>query len=99
MKLGKFAYCFFTAGSECRAVKYSVHKAGLEAFGKRLRELRKARNLTQEQLAWKADTELSQISRIERGILNAGLSQLFKIAEALEIPVKELFDFDVSSEA
>ncbi len=76
-------------------MKYSVHKAGLEAFGKRLRALRKARNLSQEMLAWKADSELSQISRMERGIINAGLSQIFKIAEALDVPVKELFDFDL----
>jgi transcriptional regulator with XRE-family HTH domain len=76
-------------------VKYSIHKAGLEAFGKQLRTLRRARKLSQEQLAWRADTELSQISRLERGIINTGLSQVFKIAEALEIPVKELFDFEL----
>lgn len=79
-------------------MKYSVHKEGLKAFGKRLRELRKARSLSQEELAWKADSELSQISRIERGIISAGLSQVFKIAEALEIPVKELFDFELPAD-
>ncbi|MFN0215128.1 MAG: helix-turn-helix domain-containing protein [Saprospiraceae bacterium] len=76
-------------------MKYSIHKAGLKAFGKRLRELRKSKNLSQEELAWKADSELSQISRMERGIVNAGLSQIFKIAEALEVPAKELFDFEI----
>lgn len=75
-------------------MKYSLHAAGLKAFGKHLRELRKAKNLSQEQLAWKADSELSQISRMERGIVNAGLSQIFKIAEALELPPKALFDFE-----
>ena len=79
-------------------MKYSIHKAGLIAFGKRLRALRKSKGLSQEQLAWKADSELSQISRMERGIINAGLSQLFKIAEALEIHPKELFDFDWEDE-
>ena len=74
-------------------MKYSWHEAGIKAFGKRLRELRKMRGLSQEELAWKADSELSQISRIERGIINAGLSQVFKIAEALDVPVKDLFDF------
>ena len=72
-----------------------MHKAGMKAFGKRLRELRKAKNLSQEALAWKADSELSQISRMERGIVNAGLSQIFKIAEALEVPAKDLFDFEM----
>ena len=79
-------------------MKYSVHKAGLKAFGRRLRALRKSKGLSQEQLAWKADSELSQISRMERGIINAGLSQLFKIAEALEIHPKELFDFDLEED-
>lgn len=72
-----------------------MHEAGMKAFGKRLRELRKAKKLSQEALAWKADSELSQISRMERGIVNAGLSQIFKIAKALEVPAKELFDFEI----
>ena len=75
-----------------------MHTAGLKAFGKRLRTLRKAKNLSQEALAWKADSELSQISRMERGIVNAGLSQIFKIAEALEVPAKELFDVEIDGE-
>lgn len=63
-----------------------------------MRELRESRNLSQEALAWKADSELSQISRMERGIINAGLSQVFKIAEALEVHPKEMFDFDIPPE-
>jgi transcriptional regulator with XRE-family HTH domain len=79
-------------------VKYTIHPEGLKAFGKRVRELREARNLSQEALAWRADSELSQISRMERGIVNAGLSQIFKIAKALEVHPKELFDFDMPTE-
>lgn len=79
-------------------MKYSIHKAGLKAFGKHLRALRKAKGFSQEQLAWKADSELSQISRMERGIINAGLSQLFKIAEALDIHPRDLFDFELEEE-
>lgn len=79
-------------------MKYTRHTEGLKAFGKRLREVRKSRGFSQEQLAWKADLELSQISRIERGVISAGLSQVFTIAEALDISVKELFDFDLTEE-
>lgn len=79
-------------------MKYTTYPARLKAFDKRMRELREARNLSQEALAWKADSELSQISRMERGIINAGLSQIFKIAEALEVHPKELFDFDIPLE-
>ncbi|MFN0013500.1 MAG: helix-turn-helix domain-containing protein [Saprospiraceae bacterium] len=83
---------------DCSSVKYTFHVSGLKAFGKRLRALRLERNLSQEDLAWKADSELSQISRMERGIVNAGLSQVFKIAEALEVHPKELFDFEFPEE-
>lgn len=76
-------------------MKYTLHEAGLKAFGKKMRELRIARGLSQEALAWKADSELSQISRMERGIVNAGLSQIFKIAEALEVHPKEFFEFEM----
>lgn len=54
--------------------------------------------MSQEQLAWKADLELSQISRIERGVISAVLSQLFTIAAALEIHIQELFDFEIPNE-
>lgn len=79
-------------------MKYTRHSAGLRAFGAHLRHLRKQRELSQEQLAWKADLELSQISRIERGVIGAGLSQVFKIAQALEIHPRDLFDFEMPSE-
>ena len=74
---------------------YARHIKGIEAFGKRLREIRKREGFTQEQLAYTSDLELSQISRIERGVINTSISQVFMIAEALKIPVKELFDFDI----
>ncbi|MBK8967283.1 MAG: helix-turn-helix transcriptional regulator [Lewinellaceae bacterium] len=51
--------------------------------------------LSQEALAWKADLELSQISRIERGVINTSVSQLFSIAEALEVPMAALFEFEM----
>jgi hypothetical protein len=35
---------------------------------------------------------------MERGIINAGLSQLFKIAEALDIHPRDLFDFELEEE-
>lgn len=63
-----------------------------------MRALRESQGLSQEALAWKADSELSQISRVERGIINAGLSQVFKIAQALEVHPKELFDIELPKE-
>ena len=56
--------------------------------------MRKTRGLSQEDLALRADLELSQISRIERGVINTSLSQVFVIAEALEVDVIEMFRFE-----
>jgi len=67
----------------------------IKALGKRIRELRLQEGLTQQQLAFEAGLELSQISRIERGIINTSASQLFIIAKTLDIHPKELFNFKV----
>ena len=76
-------------------MKYTRHDKGIQSFGSRLREVRKGKGFTQEQLAYSADLELSQISRIERGVINTSISQVFQIAEALGVPPKELFDFEI----
>ena len=74
-------------------MKYTRHEEGIRAFGHQLRKLRKAKGLTQEQLANEADLEISQISRIERGVISTSISQVFQIAFALKIHPKTLFDF------
>lgn len=65
----------------------------LVAFGKNLKKIRLEKGLTQEKLAFSIGVEISQISRIERGILNTTISTAEAIAKALDIPMKELFDF------
>ncbi|HPG05293.1 MAG: helix-turn-helix transcriptional regulator [Saprospiraceae bacterium] len=59
----------------------------LKDFGRHLATLRKNKGLTQEDLANVADISLSQVSRIERGVINPTLSTLVDIANALEIPL------------
>ena len=71
------------------------HRTGVKAFGEHLRELRLSKGFTQERLAYTSDLELSQISRIERGIINTSISQVFQIAAALGVPPKEMFDFEI----
>lgn len=75
--------------------KYTRDIEGIQAFGTRLRGLRKEKHMSQEQLAFAADVELSQISRIERGVINTSLSQIFQIARALNMHPQELFDFSI----
>ena len=65
----------------------------IKKFGLKLRELRKAKGVSQEQLAGDTGFELSQIGRIERGEVNTSISHIAAIAKALKITPKELFDF------
>ena len=67
----------------------------LKILGKRIRQLRTERNLTQEQLAAKIDNHGEQIGRVERGELNVSISTLYLVATGLEISLKELFDFKI----
>lgn len=65
-----------------------------ELFGKRLRALRKQSHLTQEQLAEQAGISVEFLSFIERGINSPSFETLEKLADALDLPIKTLFDFD-----
>ncbi|MBN2577742.1 MAG: helix-turn-helix transcriptional regulator [Pirellulales bacterium] len=62
----------------------------LERFGSRLRELRKARGLSQEALADKCRLDRTYISGIERGKRNVALCNIETISRALEVSISEL---------
>ena len=61
-------------------------------FGKRVREIRKGKNLSQEDLSFKADLHRTYIGMIERAEKNITLINIEKIAKALNVDIKELFD-------
>ena len=65
----------------------------IKKFGKNLRNIRNQKNITQEKLAFSIGIEISQISRIERGVVNTSISTAKAISKALNIEMKELFDF------
>ncbi|WP_445455766.1 helix-turn-helix domain-containing protein [Flavobacterium sp. HNIBRBA15423] len=65
----------------------------MKKFGSNLKKIRLAKHITQAQLAIDCDVDVSVISRIERGVVNTSLSNIYSIAKALEIEPKELFDF------
>ena len=65
-----------------------------KSLGKRIKELREAKNLTQEKLAEKSGLSLDYIGKIEVSINKPGLKAIKKISGALEVHIKELFDFD-----
>lgn len=63
-------------------------------LGRRLRDIRKAKDWTQEELGSKADVSYKFIGEIERGLQNPSFDILVKIADALEIELFELFRFE-----
>jgi transcriptional regulator with XRE-family HTH domain len=79
-------------------VKKTRHTDFVTAFGVKLREVRKAKDLTQEALSYMCDIELSTLNRIELGKANTSLSQIKTICDALDIHPKLLFDFKVEKE-
>ena len=63
----------------------------IKAFGKRVRELRISKGLSQEKLANAAEIPLSQIGRIERGETNPTLSSIHVLSAALGVNIIDLF--------
>jgi transcriptional regulator with XRE-family HTH domain len=61
-------------------------------FGRHLRELRLAKNLTQQQLAAMIGSNHPFISNMERGVTLPGLAMIVRLADALECNVAELVE-------
>lgn len=61
----------------------------LKLFGKNLRKIRESKGFTQEQLANELGLEISQISRIERGVINTSIFTLYQISEFFKIDINE----------
>lgn len=57
-----------------------------------VRKYRIAKNLSQEALANLAGVEYSQISRIERRLLNTSISVIFAIGNAMEVAPSKLLE-------
>ena len=62
-------------------------------LGARIKELRKSKNITQEELVEVIGSDTNNLSRIENGKKFMSAEKLQKIADALNVTVKELFDF------
>lgn len=64
-----------------------------ESIGERIRNLREAKGISQQDLAAACDIEKSNFSRLESGGTNPTIYTLQKISYNLNIDLKELFDF------
>lgn len=60
-------------------------------FGNRIRELRKARGLSQEELGHRANLDYRYVGGVERGERNPSLISITRLANALGVPLSELF--------
>ena len=65
----------------------------LSSFGKKIFELRKQRNLTQEKFSEICGIHRTYTSSLESGTRNPSLTTLFRISNALGITLSELLDF------
>ena len=62
----------------------------LSRFGRRIPRLRLERKLSQEELAFRADLHRTYVSSVERAERNVSLINIYRLAEALEIPANDL---------
>ena len=62
-------------------------------FATKLQELRLSKNLNKSRLSELAGLDLSYIGKIERCEKSPNLRTIAKLAKALDVPIKDLFDF------
>ncbi|WP_289051675.1 helix-turn-helix transcriptional regulator [uncultured Psychrobacter sp.] len=60
------------------------------AFGKRVREMRKTKGISQERLAEMAGIDRSYMGNIERGEKNITLKKAYEICDALDVEIQDL---------
>jgi len=70
-----------------------INKFLLNEFGTRIRELRTARNLSQEKLSFITGFHRTYIGMIERGERNISLTNIAVFSKAFEMDISELLDF------
>ena len=64
-----------------------------EKFGSRVRKLRQQKKMSQLELSQKAQLDLTTINEIENGNREPMLRTIWRIANALNVDLRELFNF------
>lgn len=65
-----------------------------QKFGKRIRELRKSKRMTQETLAELISMEPSNISKLECGMHFPTPEKIEKLSKILDVEIQDLFEFE-----
>jgi transcriptional regulator with XRE-family HTH domain len=63
-----------------------------KVVGNSVRKIRQQRGMTQEELAFEAEIDLTYVGGIERGKRNPSLMVMARIAEALSVPLAKLLN-------
>ena len=63
-----------------------------EKLWNRIKEIRKEKNISQEQLGFKSKLHRTYLSAVERGLKNISVENIEKVALALWVEVKDLFN-------
>ena len=66
----------------------------LKKLGKRIRELRISKGMTQVDLASSVGKDQQSLQRLEAGKINPSFYYLYEITKGLNIEMSDLFDFD-----
>jgi transcriptional regulator with XRE-family HTH domain len=66
--------------------------AQLELVGRKIRQLRRQRKLTQVELAEKIGIHQSDLSRMEQGEYKVGLDTLLKILQTFDLSIGDFFE-------
>jgi putative transcriptional regulator len=70
-----------------------MKKRLLKKLGARVKNIRKAKGITQAELAYSIDKDQSSIQRLEKGRINPSFYYLHEVAQGLDVPIKDLVDF------
>lgn len=62
-------------------------------YGAKLAYIRKSKKLSQMKLAEMVDMNFNYIGQIERGEANVTINTMIILADALDVDMKDLFDF------
>jgi transcriptional regulator with XRE-family HTH domain len=71
-----------------------THKAR-EVFAKNLRRQRRLRDISQEELALRSGLSRTYVSEVERAGRNISIDNMGLLANALQVPLKDLVDTDM----
>ena len=71
----------------------------LNIIGKRLREMRTQKGISQENLALSAELHPTYIGRLERGEKCPTIDTIYKLARSLEVPIIDLLDIPTGDRA